>query len=82
MELETWYKAEDQHERDGEYFYNYFIDLGNGLFGYYSITFKHKNYPYDFYYTEDEYETIKDNILDNYEFEEISERQIIEDCFK
>lgn len=82
METEKWYKAEDQYERGGGYYYNYFIDLGNGLFGYYSVTFEHSDYPYDFYYTEEEYEKVKDDILDNYEFEEISEQQIIKDCFE
>lgn len=81
MEFNTWYKAEDQYERGGGYYYNYFIDLGDSI-GYYSITLDHSDYPYDFSYTEEENDTVKDDILDNYEFEEVSEQQIIEDCFK
>jgi len=82
METEKWYKAEDQYDRDSGYYYNYFIDLGDDNFGYYSVTFDHPVYPYDFSYIEDEYDNIKDNILDSYELKEISKYQIIMDCFK
>lgn len=82
MELETWYKAEDQYERNNAYYYNYFIDLGDNKIGYYSITFHHPDFEYDFAYVEDDYDTVKEDILDNFEFEEISEQKIIEDCFR
>jgi hypothetical protein len=82
METKKWYKAEDQYDRDNGYFYNYFIDLGNDMFGYYSVTFDHPEYKAFFNYIEDKYDNIKDDILDSYEFEEVDEKYIIRDCFK
>jgi len=81
METGKWYKAEDQYDRGNGYFYNYFIDLGNDNFGYYSVTFRHPNYYFKFSYFENDYDTVKDDILDSYELEEVDEKFIIMDCF-
>jgi len=81
METGKWYRAKDHYDRGNGFFYNYFIDLGDDKFAYYSISLKHPDYPFDFSYIEDDYDTVKDDILDNFEFEEVDKKFIIRDCF-
>jgi len=81
MDTNTWYKATDQYDRGEGYFYNYFIDLGDEQFGYYSVSFHHPQWGWSFDYIEDDYDTIKDDVLNSYEFEQVSLHHIIKDCF-
>lgn len=81
MDTEVWYKATEQYDRGDGYYYNYFIDLGNDRFAYYSVALRHPNAGTYFEYIEDDYDTIKDDILDSYEFEQVSVYHIIKDCF-
>ncbi len=85
MDTEVWYKATDQDFDDDRYFYNYFIDLGDDQFGYYTVTFHHPQWGWSFDYIENDYDTVKDtvkdDILDGYEFVQVSLYDIIKDCF-
>jgi len=81
MDTKVWYKVTDPDFHDDRCLYNYFIDLGNDQFGYYTVTFHHPQWGWSFDYIEDDYDTIRDNILNDYEFEQVSLYSIIKDCF-
>lgn len=79
IDTNIWYKAEDQYDRD-VYFYNYFVKLEYDGIVYYSVGVRHPTYKTFIDLVEQDYEEM-DELLDNYDFSIVSEKNIIKDLF-
>lgn len=83
IKFNTWSRAKSINSRNrDDFFYNYFFKPKNNKISYYSITIHHPEIGEYFTLVEDEdYDYCLRNIIDSFNFFEINEKQIIEDCF-